>query len=94
MPVLGPEEPAINKIRNEYIRTIMIKIPVQIQIWENKKNIQKILNSFDAISQYRSLKLTVNVDVIKQFSIAFTISSFLFLLNGILVTFQFQQTYY
>jgi primosomal protein N' (replication factor Y) len=29
---LGPEEPAINRIRNEYIRTIIIKIPINTSI--------------------------------------------------------------
>jgi primosomal protein N' (replication factor Y) len=61
MPVLGPEEPAINRIRNEYIRTIMVKIP-QNAIGSTKKTIQKILNSFEAIAQYRAIKVTVNVD--------------------------------
>ncbi|WP_291114470.1 replication restart helicase PriA [Flavobacterium sp. UBA6135] len=63
MPVLGPEEPAISKIRNEYIRTIMIKIPESVSLQNTKKTIQKVLNSFDVISQYRSVKLVVNVDV-------------------------------
>lgn len=63
MPVLGPEEPAISKIRNEYIRIIMIKIPESISPQSTKKTIQKVLNSFDVISQYRSVKLVVNVDV-------------------------------
>ena len=62
MPVLGPEEPAVSKIRNEYIRTIVIKIPEAISPQGTKKTIQKILNSFDVISQYRSVKLVVNVD--------------------------------
>jgi primosomal protein N' (replication factor Y) len=62
MPVLGPEEPPINRIRNEYIRTIMIKIPQNISIGGTKKTIQKILNSFEVVSQYRSIKVTVNVD--------------------------------
>jgi primosomal protein N' (replication factor Y) len=62
MPVLGPEEPAINRIRNEYIRTIIIKIPQNTSIIGTKKTIQKILNSFEAVSQYRSIKVTVNVD--------------------------------
>ncbi|MBF4471300.1 primosomal protein N' [Flavobacterium sp. HJJ] len=62
MPVLGPEEPAINRIRNEYIRTIIIKIPQNTSIVGTKKTIQKILNSFEAVSQYRSIKVTVNVD--------------------------------
>jgi primosomal protein N' (replication factor Y) len=62
MPVLGPEEPAVSKIRNEYIRTIVIKIPDAVSLQGTKKTIQKVLNSFDVISQYRSVKLVVNVD--------------------------------
>lgn len=62
MPVLGPEEPAISRIRNEYIRTIIIKIPQNTSIIGTKKTIQKILNSFEAVSQYRAIKVAVNVD--------------------------------
>lgn len=62
MPVLGPEEPIVSRIRNEYIRTIIIKIPQNVSIGTTKKTIQKILNSFEAVSQYRSIKVTVNVD--------------------------------
>lgn len=62
IPVLGPEEPGINRIRNEYIRTIMVKIPLNSSIPNTKKTIQKILNSFEVIPQYRSIKVTVNVD--------------------------------
>ena len=63
MPVLGPEEPAINRIRNEYIRTIMVKIPVQKHLGNTKKNIARVLMSFEAVSQYRSIKVKVDVDV-------------------------------
>jgi primosomal protein N' (replication factor Y) len=62
IPVLGPEEPAISRIRNEYLRTIIIKIPVNISVINTKKTIQKILNSFDAVAQYRAIKVIVNVD--------------------------------
>ncbi len=62
MPVLGPEEPVINRIRNEYIRTIMVKIPVQKHLGNTKKNIERVLMSFEAISQYRSIKTKVDVD--------------------------------
>ena len=62
IPVLGPEEPAISRIRNEYIRTIMIKIPQNLSLIGTKKTIQKILNSFDAVSQFKSIKITINVD--------------------------------
>ena len=62
MPVLGPEEPLISRIRNEYIRTIIIKIPQNIAIGNTKTTIQKMLNSFEAIAQFRSIKVTLNVD--------------------------------
>jgi primosomal protein N' (replication factor Y) (superfamily II helicase) len=62
IPVLGPEEPPISKIRNEYIRTILIKIPQEKSLIATKKTIQKILNSFESVSQYRAIKVAVNVD--------------------------------
>jgi primosomal protein N' (replication factor Y) len=62
IPVLGPEEPAINRIRNEYIRTILIKIPQEKSLGSTKKTIQKILNSFASVSQFRAIKVAVNVD--------------------------------
>ena len=63
IPVLGPEEPAINRIRNEYIRTIMIKIPTTAHLGNTKAIITKMRNSFEAIPQYRSIRVTINVDV-------------------------------
>ncbi|TCN59708.1 primosomal protein N' [Flavobacterium circumlabens] len=62
MPVLGPEEPAISRIRNEYIRTILIKIPQNLPLGGTKKTIQKMLNSFEAVAQYRAIKVVINVD--------------------------------
>ena len=62
IPVLGPEEPAISRIRNEYIRTIMIKIPAEASILGTKKTILKMRNSFDMVAQYRAIKVVINVD--------------------------------
>ncbi|GEP50844.1 primosomal protein N' [Flavobacterium noncentrifugens] len=62
LPVLGPEEPPVSRIRNEYIRTIMIKIPQNLPLTGTKKTVQKILDSFDMVSQYRAIKTAVNVD--------------------------------
>lgn len=62
IPVLGPEEPAIGRIRNEYIRTILIKIPQNMPLVSTKKTIQKMLNSFEAVAQYRAIKVIANVD--------------------------------
>ena len=62
IPVLGPEEPAVSRIRNEYIRTIMVKIPSDASLQGTKKTIQKMLNSFEAVPQYRPIRVIVNVD--------------------------------
>jgi primosomal protein N' (replication factor Y) len=62
IPVLGPEEPAISRIRNEYIRTILIKISNDMPLTGTKKTIQKMLNSFEAVAQYRAIKVIANVD--------------------------------
>ncbi len=62
IPVLGPEEPPISRIRNEYIRTILIKIPQKQSLQGTKKTIQKMLNSFESVAAYRSIKVSVNVD--------------------------------
>ena len=62
IPVLGPEEPAISRIRNEYIRTILVKIPQNQSLQGTKKTIQKILDSFDTVSQFRAISIAVNVD--------------------------------
>jgi len=62
LPILGPEEPPISRIRNEYIRTMMVKIPQDVSIISTKKMLQKIINSFEAVPLYRSIKVIVNVD--------------------------------
>ncbi|MDV6169989.1 primosomal protein N' [Flavobacterium sp. DG1-102-2] len=63
IPVLGPEEPGINRIRNEYIRTIMVKIPsAGNSLGATKKAIEKILGSFEAVPQYRPVRVTINAD--------------------------------
>ncbi|WP_445722507.1 replication restart helicase PriA [Flavobacterium sp.] len=61
-PVLGPEEPAISRIRNQYIRTIIVKIPTNVNLGKTKNTMEKALKSFEAIGQYRSIKVSINVD--------------------------------
>jgi len=62
MPVLGPEEPPISRIRNEYIRTILVKIPTNKPLQSTKDTIKKMLNSFDTVPQFKSIKVSVTVD--------------------------------
>jgi primosomal protein N' (replication factor Y) len=62
VPVLGPEEPGISRIRNEYLRVILIKIPQKENLGLVKTKISKMLNSFEAVASYRAIKTVVNVD--------------------------------
>ncbi len=60
--VLGPTVPGISRVRNEYIRTIIIKIPPKQGIKGTKKYILKLKNTFQAIGQFRPIKLVIDVD--------------------------------
>ncbi|WP_159802113.1 primosomal protein N' [Flavobacterium sp. MK4S-17] len=62
VPVLGPEEPPVSRIRNEYIRAVMVKIPQGNKLVATKKAISRILTSFEAVPQYRPVRITVNID--------------------------------
>ncbi|WP_432669939.1 replication restart helicase PriA [Flavobacterium sp. SM2513] len=62
IPVLGPEEPGVSRIRNEYLRVILIKIPQKENLGLIKGKISKMLTSFEAVASYRSIKTIVNVD--------------------------------
>lgn len=60
--VLGPEPPPVSRIRNEYYRNILIKIPRKQSLEKTKKAILKVRTTFLSISQYRSVKIVLNVD--------------------------------
>ena len=62
LPVLGPEEPVISRIRNEYLRVILIKIPQQSSLAGTKKTVQKMLDSFERVGQFKAIKVALNVD--------------------------------
>jgi primosomal protein N' (replication factor Y) len=62
IPVLGPEEPGVSRIRNEYLRVILIKIPQNENLGLVKGKISKMLNSFEAVANFRAIKTVVNVD--------------------------------
>ncbi len=61
-PVFGPEEPAVNRIKNQYIRVIQIKIKSTLPLKNVKEIILKTDKSFNSISQYRSVKTIIDVD--------------------------------
>lgn len=60
--VLGPEFPVIPRIRNQYLKHILVKSPREVSFAQTKNSIKRIGNSFNAISQYKSVRLIYNVD--------------------------------
>ena len=60
--VLGPEFPPISRIRNQYHKNILIKIPPKQSLKKTKEAILKIKNSFSSVIDFRSIKIIVNVD--------------------------------
>ncbi len=60
--VLGPEFPPVARIRNEYYKNILIKIPPQQSLGKTKSYINKILTSFRSIGAWRSVRVIINVD--------------------------------
>ena len=60
--ILGPEFPPVARIRNEYYKNILIKIPQGQSLSKTKDLITRILQSFKAIGAYRGVKTIINVD--------------------------------
>ena len=59
---LGPTIPGISRIRNKYLRTILVKISEKMPLKASKSKIVKVRNSFHAIPQFRSVQVILDVD--------------------------------
>ncbi len=60
--VLGPEAPLVSRIKREYLKNLMLKIPMGHSLSKTKKGIKRIQQSFDAIGMFKSVRLVYNVD--------------------------------
>ncbi|RTE53152.1 primosomal protein N' [Arenibacter aquaticus] len=60
--VLGPEYPPVARIRNQYIKNIILKIGDNRSLVKTKNSIKRIEKSFNAISYYRGVRVIYNVD--------------------------------
>lgn len=60
--VLGPETPAVARVRNQYRRNILIKISRKQSLPKIKEYIERVQTSFKAIPQYRGVRLVIDVD--------------------------------
>lgn len=60
--LLGPEEPSIGRIRNLFIRNVLIKIPEKASPQKVKILIQKSIESLQTIQAFRSVRIDIDVD--------------------------------
>ncbi|WP_420400024.1 replication restart helicase PriA [Flagellimonas sp.] len=60
--VLGPEYPPVARIRRDYLKNILVKMPRNLSVVQIKNSIKRIEKSFNAISKYKSVRLVYNVD--------------------------------
>ena len=60
--VLGPSTPAISRIRNKYIKNIVIKIPPKQSLDKTKSQILKVRSTFEAVKEFRSIRMIIDVD--------------------------------
>ncbi|WP_299049524.1 primosomal protein N' [uncultured Polaribacter sp.] len=60
--VLGPTAPAVSRIRNQYIKNVVIKIPPKQSLANTKKQLQKIRNTFEAVKDFRPIRFIIDVD--------------------------------
>ncbi|MGF1559415.1 MAG: primosomal protein N' [Flavobacteriaceae bacterium] len=60
--VLGPEYPPVARIRNQYLKHVIIKIRHDQSLVKTKQSIKRLEKSFNAIAFYRSVRVIYNVD--------------------------------
>lgn len=60
--VLGPEFPVISRIKNLYHKNVLIKIEREASIGKVREYITTIKNNFSAFSDYKSIRITTDVD--------------------------------
>jgi primosomal protein N' (replication factor Y) len=60
--ILGPEYPIVSRIRNLYHKNILIKLEREASAVTAKKIISDLLTQFKASSDYKSVRMQVDVD--------------------------------
>lgn len=61
--ILGPAQPPVSRIRNQYIYSVLLKIPKNQNLQATKQHINKLLNYFNTIREFASVRINVDVDM-------------------------------
>ena len=60
--VLGPSVPSVSRIRNQYIKNVLLKIPPKQSLNKTKKQIEKIKNTFQAVADFKPIRFIIDID--------------------------------
>ncbi|MBL0048345.1 MAG: primosomal protein N' [Bacteroidetes bacterium] len=60
--VLGPEFPAVSRVRNYFLKNILIKLEKEISIQQSKQKIAALSAELKQIPEYKSIVLVADVD--------------------------------
>ncbi|GAA3508161.1 primosomal protein N' [Aquimarina addita] len=60
--VLGPEFPPISRIRNQYHKNILIKIPQGQSLGKTKEAVKKVHTTFKSVRDFAGVRIVINVD--------------------------------
>ncbi|MFZ4740325.1 MAG: replication restart helicase PriA [Bacteroidales bacterium] len=60
--VLGPEFPMVSKIKNLFLKDILLKIEKEINLKQAKEQLKYIVESFKKTSKYLQIRINIDVD--------------------------------
>ena len=60
--ILGPEFPVVSRVRNQYIKHILLKVPPQYALKQVKSTLLRLEKSFNAVGPFKGVRIVFNVD--------------------------------
>jgi primosomal protein N' (replication factor Y) len=60
--VLGPEFPLIERLQNQYLKEIWVKLAKNSSLEKKKETLQKVISQFQMHSKIKQVRVVVNVD--------------------------------
>ena len=62
--ILGPEYPAVSRVKNRYLKNILVKVGGDLSLHQSKRHITSVVDKISKLQQYRSVRFTLDVDPI------------------------------
>lgn len=60
--VLGPTSPSVARVRNQYIKHLLVKLPIDKQLNKRKEILHKIKITFHSVAEFRPVNFIFDVD--------------------------------